>query len=152
MRAAAPIKHWKDDRCYTVATEQCAACNAHGICRVLQNRAKALNHWSKDGSGKDAATIKDCPYSQEVAGLVEFARSENAAKETARLANQQHEKLQREKDRAARDIVKSWTDHLHRAIANVVVEEATAITSCNNPSGLYNLNFLTGLTTPIARL
>ena len=45
----------------------------------LANRAKALNHWSADGSGKEkAGTIKDCMHVNLVPALRHHARAENA--------------------------------------------------------------------------
>jgi hypothetical protein len=68
---------------------------------ALANKAKALNHWACDGSGKDPnATIKDCSLACRVPGLVAYARSENRLKTEARNMRLLESRFQREKDAA----------------------------------------------------
>ena len=67
--------------------------------RRIAHKAKALNHWACDGSGKDpTGTIKDCSLARTVTGLVEFARAENKSKVEARRARELESQLQRQKD------------------------------------------------------
>ena len=52
---------WKDPRAYNAVIKDCQPCYANGKRVALSNRAKALNHWAANGSGKDrAATTRDC--------------------------------------------------------------------------------------------
>jgi hypothetical protein len=69
---------------------------------TLKNRAKALNHWACDGSGKSDAsgTIKDCLTAGCVPGLVGYAREQNVAKKQARLDRKLFDDLQADKNRA----------------------------------------------------
>ena len=77
---------WKDSRIYRNGF--CAACLVKGKQTKLPTRAKALNHWSADGSGKDkSATIRDCSFSSLPVweGLADWAREQNSEKDRTRL-------------------------------------------------------------------
>ena len=80
-----PFVTWKDPRAYNAVVGCCQSCHAVGRTVKLPSRAKALNHWSSNGSGKDpAATIKDCLTVRSVPGLMEWARSGNVRKKDNR--------------------------------------------------------------------
>ena len=76
-------------------TGTCAACLRHNVKQKLANRAKALNHWCADGSGKtQSGTVSDCHFSHEVPGLVSWAREQNALKQSAREDKARNHQLQ----------------------------------------------------------
>ena len=76
--AVEEFKGWKDPRAYHAVLGVCVPCHDGKRTTKLPTRAKALNHWSANGSGKDkAATIRDCPLASKVPGLVAYARAEN---------------------------------------------------------------------------
>ena len=96
-----PFTTWKDPRGYNSSEKCCAPCFAKGRRVALTSKAKALNHWACDGSGKDpSATIKDCLLAAHVPGLMQFARAQNQLKILARRERQLEEDLQRQKDAA----------------------------------------------------
>jgi len=67
--AVEPFANWKDPRGYVPVLACCAACwqGGQGPKIALPSKAKALNHWAANGSGRDpAATIKDCVNSCSV--------------------------------------------------------------------------------------
>ena len=67
----------------------------------MPSRAKAVNHWASDGSGKDPnATIKNCPFSHTVPGLVTWARDQNALKFAARENQKTLDQMQMIRDSA----------------------------------------------------
>lgn len=97
----AKFESWKDPRSYNAVLKACQPCNARGRRVVLSSRAKALNHWAANGSGKDpTATIKDCLCSSMVPGLVAYAREQIALKKQQRQLKGDLEQQQREKDAA----------------------------------------------------
>ena len=57
-----PVTNWKDPRAYNAVLQRWQPCHAKGIEKLLQNKAKAINHWAGDGTGKrDAtATLRGC--------------------------------------------------------------------------------------------
>ena len=72
------ITNWKDPRAYGAVLQRCQPCHAKGIERILQNKAKAVNHWAGDGTGRKdkTATIRVCWEAHSVPGLVAYARKE----------------------------------------------------------------------------
>ena len=99
--AVEPFANWKDPQGYVPVLACCAACwqGGKGPKIALPSKAKALNHWAANGSGRDpAATIKDCVNSCLVPRLREFARQELKARALARTKKKQLEQRQREVD------------------------------------------------------
>ena len=53
------VAHWKDPRAYNAVLQRCQARHAKGKAVLLQNKAKALNHWAGDRSGvRDVTATK----------------------------------------------------------------------------------------------
>ena len=171
-----PVTNWKDPRAYNAVLQRCQPCHAKGIERLLQNKAKAINHWAGDGTGKrDAtATIRGCFEAHTVPGLVVYARQEIKSKLQAREAKEELRHQQVQKD-SARDKLQDsqsgatmasgaslsqagsgegsvskrrrtgdigatltfnneWVSRMDRAIANLVVEEATPLALAHKPA------------------
>ena len=99
-----PVTNWKDPRAYNAVLQRCQPCHAKGIERLLQNKAKAINHWAGDGTGKRnaTATIRGCFEAHTVPGLVVYARQEIKSKLQAREAKEEQRHQQARKD-SARD-------------------------------------------------
>ena len=170
------VAHWKDPRAYNAVLQRCRPCHAKGIARVLQNKAKALNHWAGDRSGvRDVtATIRTCFEAHTVPGLVAYARKEIKSKVQARETKEENRRQQVEKDSAREGLRDSqsgatmasgaslslagsgegsaskrrrtgdigdqltftneWVSKVDRAIANLVVEEATSLAVAHKPA------------------
>jgi hypothetical protein len=111
----------------------------------LPNRAKALNHWAADGSGRNdsTGTIKDCPVVGNVQGLRAWARSENKQRRAKKASKAFTQKVQDEVDDAVtRDSTDPDLGLFNRSRHSTVTRDSPSRSSNTHRNAPDQLNFI----------
>ena len=151
----APFVTWKDPRCYNKLLSCCQCCHLADRERVkLPKRAKALNHWEADGSGRNdsTGTIKDCPVVGNVQGLRAWARSENKQRRAKKASKAFTQKVQDEVDDAVtRDSTDPDLGLFNRSRDSTVTRESTSRSSNTHRNAPDQLNFIKAWSNSLAQ-